>query len=143
MTQRARRDKIIQAADVQHRHRQIQLRLAVGGKEFPPLGGMLINMQLHVQGPLDVGHGPFHIHQHPIGRGVLHCKTIGFQKRRHGRIIAGRWPELLGELFRRQKMAEMGACRVVQILQQLIERGLILQGQTDGQLQAIRRFQPA
>lgn len=116
---------------------EVQGRLGVGCVKRAELSRVLIDMEGNVQCLLDVARGAFDVQDDAIGRGGGDPEAAGVGEVDDGLIVLLAGAEQLGELLRGQIVAVTGAGRVVEVLQQGGQLGLVAQGQADGQVQAL------
>lgn len=96
---------------------------------------MLVNAHLHMKDLLDIRDRPVHIQQNMIGMRAGHSQPVGFRERDDRLIILLCRTKLFCELFRRQVVTVLGACRIVDLMEQARERFLVAQRQPNCQMQ--------
>ena len=133
-----RKGVVIQPADVQDRHGQINGRLSVRRVELSRCPRMPINAQAQVEGSLDVRYCAFHVQHHAIGMGDGDRQAVRLREVHERLVILFRRPKSLRELLGRQVAAVVGAGRVVELLEQGVKFLLISQRQANGQVQTVR-----
>ena len=98
---------------------------------------MLVNPHRHMESSLDIRDSAFNIENHAIGMRCRHGKPVGLCERDDGLVILFRRAEQLSELLRCQIVTEIGAGRVVNLLDESFEARLITRWQPDGQIQML------
>ena len=134
---------VVQPADVRNRQRGRHGRLGVRGKKRASFRRVLVGVQGDIEGLLDIGSLGVDFDQHPVGVRGRDRETIGLREADHRLVILRRGAELRGEFRRREVAVVIGAGRVIHLLEQRIQRGLIAQRQTDGQMQRVGCANPA
>ena len=112
---RARQRIVVQPADAQDRHRQVQRRLGLRRIERPRFRRVLIDAQGQVEGFLDVRHRAADIQQGAIGVRAAHRQAVGLRKGDDRLVILFRRAEPGGKLFRRQVVPVIGMGRIVRV----------------------------
>ena len=143
MDLRMRERVIVQTADVQNRNSQIDRRLDIRRIERPGFRGMLVHAHRHVKRFLDVRDCAFHIDDHAVRMRAAHRQPIGLRKSNERLVIFFRRTKHLRELFRRQIVTVPGTGRVVDLLEQVVERFPVAQRQPNRQPQTCLTWQAA
>ncbi len=126
---------VIESADVQDRQLLIDRWRGVGRVEGPVFSRVLIGAHGDAQHPFYIGNRPINIQDHPVRmpRGDRKAVRPGVVDDRLVVLLCR--AELLGELRRREIFPVIGAGGIAQLREQLRERLLIAQRETDCQAQ--------
>src|SRR5580700_1614146 len=119
------RKEIIQAIDMQQRNIEIDRGFAVWRIKRAVLGGMPIYVESHVESFLDICRRGFDIQNHAIGWGVDYVQALRLGVLKSCRVVSFRGTKSFAELLHAQIFVVAGTLRIVELLQQLIEFGLI------------------
>ena len=83
----------------------------------------------------DVGDGCIHIQDNPIRMPGCDPKSICLKEPGDRPIILFARAKTFGELLRREVLSEIGAGRVINLLEQSFQRRFVAQGEADGKIQ--------
>ena len=84
---RARQSEIIEAADMQDRHVQVDPRIFIGSKEGPGFGRVSIFAEAHMQGFFYICYGGLDLQQHPVRMGGCDRETVAFEEFGNGLVL--------------------------------------------------------
>ena len=127
--------KVIQAVDGQDRHGQVKRRRDIGRIKRPTFGRVLVDIQRQMECLFDIHHGALHIQQESIGMGARHRQSVGLCEIDERLIILGGGTKHFRELRRCQVVAVIGTGRIMDLVEQVAESGLVAQRQPDGETQ--------
>ncbi len=109
--------------------RRVRSGLPVHSVECALLGGMLVNAHGHVEGFLDAGHRPRHIHEHAIAGGFLNREAARLRESDQGVVIFLAGTKSRCELFHREEMPVGRAGGIIKFLQEVFQLRLMAQCQ--------------
>src|SRR5579863_1582371 len=116
-----------------HRER----RFAIGRKEGPVLGGVLVNSHPDMEGAVDLLHRCACGNNQTVDRSAGDLKTASPRKGNYSRIILFRRAESRGELSNAEKLPVVRARRVIESSKQSIELWLVAQWKDDRKAQPL------
>ncbi len=129
--------EVVQTGDVQYRNFQVERGFAVGRVECAIPRRVPIDSHGHVERFLDVRHRPFDVYYQAIGMGLRHRQAMRFREANDGVAIVQAGAEALGKLFHAEVSVIVGALGIVDLLQQIVEIGLMAQRQGNRQAHAL------
>ena len=119
-------------------HVEVDLGFAVWRVKRAALGGMLIEVEGYVEGVFNGCGRGFDVHDHAVGGGVHHRHSIRLLEMENRRVVCFRGTKSIGKLLDAEVLVITGTLPIVELLQEIIEFGLIAQGQRDGEAYALR-----
>ena len=137
MRQRPGQRVITQAPHIHHRDIGGNGWFGIGRKKIARLNRVTVHAQPDLEGLLHTGGRSPDIHDQTIRVGADHFKPLAFQKSTDLLILLFRGAEAGGEFTTSKELMKICATRIVQLMQEIIQLGLMVQRQANGQLQFV------